>query len=86
MKLGLIGDIQGHPLQSAIESAIRKRLIDVYADGTFRPDAAVTREELARTLLVNAMVRQTLAATPKFADVSGDLARFAEAVTAKGSW
>jgi serine protease AprX len=80
-----IADIQGHPLQSAIESAIRKRLIDVYADGTFRPDAAVTREELTRTLMADAMVRQALGPTPKFADVSGDLARFAEAVTAKGS-
>jgi serine protease AprX len=81
----MIGDIQGHPLQSVIESAIRKRLIDVYADGSFRPDSQVTREEFARTLMADAMVRQTLGATPKFADVTGDLSRFAEAVTAKGS-
>lgn len=80
-----IPDINGHAKQSAIESAIRSRLIDTYADGTFRPDASVTREELARSLVLNTSLRQTLGATPKFADVSGDLLGIAEAVTAKGS-
>jgi serine protease AprX len=80
-----IPDIASHPLRSAIESAIRKRLIDVYADGTFRPDNVVTREDLARTLQADTLLRQTIGATPKFADVSGDLLRIATAVTAKGS-
>lgn len=80
-----IPDIQGHSKQSAIESALRRRLIDIFADGTFRPEDPVSREELARTLSVNTNLRQALGATPKFADVSGDLLGIAEAVTAKGS-
>ncbi|HEV8590663.1 MAG TPA: S8 family serine peptidase, partial [Pyrinomonadaceae bacterium] len=80
-----IADIQGDPLQSLIEAAIRQRLIDTYPDGTFRPNSAVTREDLARSLALNTNLRQALGSTPKFADVSGDLGRIAEAVTAKGS-
>ena len=49
------------------------------------PDALVTREDFARTLALNAPVRQLLAATPKFTDVSSDFRPFAEAVTARGS-
>ena len=80
-----IADIADHPQRSAIESALRKRLVDTYADGTFRPDATVTRADLAGSLQVNTLLRQTLGAAPKFTDVSGDLARIAEGVTAKGS-
>jgi serine protease AprX len=83
--LPAIPDIEGHPKQPAIESALLKRLIDTYADGTFRPDSTVSREELARTLSVNTSLRQTLGATPKFGDVSGDLLGIAEAVTSRGS-
>lgn len=80
-----IADIQGHPLQAVIENAIRRRLIDIYADGTFRPNAIATRDDLARSLVLSTNLRQSLAPSPKFSDVSGDLARIAEAVTAKGS-
>jgi len=80
-----IADIQGDPLQSDIEFALKNRLIDTYADGTFRPNSTVTREDLARSLVLNTPMRQTVAASPKFTDVSGDLERIAEAVTAKGS-
>ena len=83
--LPYIADIQGDPLQSDIEFALKNRLIDTYADGTFRPSSAVTREDLARSLVLNTPMRQTLAASPRFTDVSGDLERIAEAVTAKGS-
>ena len=83
--LPTIGDIQGHPLQSQIEDALRSRLIDTFADGTFRPDQTVTREDLARTLTLDTPIRQTLGATAKFSDVSGDLERIAEGITAKGS-
>ena len=72
-------------MQAAIETAIKSRLIDIYADGTFRPDATVTREDLARSLVLNTELRQSLGASPKFTDVSGDLLRITEAVTAKGS-
>jgi serine protease AprX len=80
-----IADINGHPLQADIEAAIKNRLIDVYADGTFRPDTVVSREDFARSLLLNTSVRQSLGATAKFTDVSGDLRNIAEALTAKGS-
>jgi serine protease AprX len=80
-----IADINGHAQQAAIEAAIKNRVIDVYADGTFRPDQTVSREDLARSLALNSALRQSLGATPKFTDVTGDLLNIAEAVTAKGS-
>lgn len=83
--LPVIPDISGHPQQAAIEAAIKNRVIDIYADGTFRPDATVTREDLARSLILNAPVRQSISTTPRFSDVSGEMARIAEAVTSKGS-
>lgn len=80
-----ISDIVGHSLQSQIELALKNRLIDTYADGTFRPNSIVSREELARSLALNTSLRQSVAAAPKFNDVSGDLLGIAESVTAKGS-
>jgi serine protease AprX len=79
-----IADIQGDPQQADIEFALKNRFIDTYADGTFRPGQTVTREDLARSLMLNGSVRQSLGATAKFGDVIGDLARIAEAITAKG--
>jgi len=83
--LPTIADINGHPQQTGIEAAIKSRLIDTLADGTFRPDTLVRRGDFARTLVSNTSLRQSLGATAKFTDVSGDLARIAEAITAKGS-
>ena len=80
-----IADIAGHSLQTEIETALKNRLIDTYADGTFRPDATLSREEFARSLALNTSLRQSLAATARFSDVSGDLLGIAEAVTSKGS-
>ncbi len=80
-----IADIQGIQNQTAIEFALKNRLIDTYADGTFRPDQTVTREDLARSLVLNSALRQTLGATAKFTDASGDLRNVVEAVTANGS-
>ena len=79
-----IPDIAGHPQQAQIEAALKNRVIDTYTDGTFRPNSTVTRQDLARSLMLNAPVRQSLASTPRFTDVSGDLARIAEAVTSSG--
>ncbi|HEY8562999.1 MAG TPA: S8 family serine peptidase [Pyrinomonadaceae bacterium] len=79
-----ISDIEGHARQAEIEAALKNRLIDTFADGKFYPEKLVTRADLAQSFALNAPVRQTLGANPKFADVSGDLARIAEAVTAKG--
>jgi len=83
--LPAIADIQGHPQQAAIEAALKSRVIDTFADGTFRPDSTVTREDLARSLALNTSLRQTLGATPKFNDVSADLRLFAEYSIARGS-
>ena len=83
--LPTIADIQGNSQQQQIEFALKNRLIDIYADGTFKPNSTVTREDLARSLVLNTPLRQSIAATPKFCDVTGDLARIAEAITSKGS-
>ncbi len=83
--LPTIADLNGNTAQAEIETAIKRRLIDTYSDGTFRPDAIVTREDFARTLLINTGLRQNVGATAKFADVSGDLLGIAQAVTANGS-
>lgn len=83
--LPTITDIQGHPKQAAIEAAIKLRLVDTFADGTFAPDSTVTRGDLARSLALNTSLRQALGSAAKFTDVSGDLRLFAEFATAKGS-
>ncbi|MDQ1523024.1 MAG: serine protease AprX [Pyrinomonadaceae bacterium] len=83
--LAPIFDIQGHTLQEQIETALKNRRIDTFNDGTFRPDANVTREDFARTIFLNTPVRQTVSAASKFTDVSGDLAALAESLTTSGS-
>jgi serine protease AprX len=83
--LAPIADIQGHPAQAQIEGALKNRMMDTFADGTFRPELAVTRGDLAKLLALNTALRQSLAAAPRFTDVSGELAAIAEAVTASGS-
>ena len=80
-----IADISGHAAESQIQNAVINRQMDIFSDGSFHPDANVTRGDFARLLVLNTPVRQSRFATPKFADVSGDLAAIAEAVTAKGS-
>ncbi|MEK7854926.1 MAG: S-layer homology domain-containing protein, partial [Acidobacteriota bacterium] len=83
--LPVIADINGNPNQAAIEAAIKNRYVDVYADGLFRPSSLVNREDLVRSLMLNTSLRQTIGATAKFSDISGDLLNLAEASTAKGS-
>lgn len=80
-----IPDIAGHAQQAQIEAALKSRVIDIYADGSFRPDETVTRGDLARSLALNTPLRQSISTSPKFGDVSGDLARIADAVTSSGS-
>ncbi len=83
--LALVPDIQGHTAQAKIENALKNRQMDTYSDGTFRPNSNVTRGDFARLLVFNTPLRQTLSATQRFNDVSGDLAAIAEAVAANGS-
>jgi serine protease AprX len=83
--LAPVADIQGHPLRADIELALQSRYMDTFPDGTFRPDAAVTRGDLASLLSLNTALRQSLADAPPFTDVSGPSEAMAEAVTASGS-
>ena len=80
-----VADIQAHAAETAIRNALLNRRIDLLSDGTFQPDANVTRADFARVLSLNAPLRQSLGATARFTDVSGDLASIAEAITTKGS-
>jgi hypothetical protein len=79
-----ITDIGGHRLQADIEFALKNRLIDVEADGNFHPEHTVTREDFARALVLNSASRQSLAASPRFSDVSADFSRIADSVAANG--
>jgi serine protease AprX len=95
--LNPVADIQGHPAQAQIETVLKNRMMDVFADNTFRPNESVTRADLALLLYLNTPLRQSLGAAPRFGDLSsipvvgigtGDQplsAAIAEAVTAKGS-
>ncbi|HEY0081675.1 MAG TPA: S8 family serine peptidase [Pyrinomonadaceae bacterium] len=83
--LAPIFDIQGHSLREQIETALKNRRLDTFTDGSFRPDANVTREDFARSLLLNMPVRQSVLPASRFTDVSGDLAALAESVTTSGS-
>lgn len=83
--LAPIADIQGHPAQAQIETVLKNRQMDTFADGTFRPDTALTRGDFAQLLYMNTALRQSVGSAPKFADVTPDLAPIAEAVTANGS-
>jgi serine protease AprX len=80
-----ITDIQDHAAKGEIELAVLNRRIDVFADNSFQPDAVVTREEFARALALNTPLRQSVGATVRFTDVTGEMAAIAEAVTSKGS-
>ncbi|HST54178.1 MAG TPA: S8 family serine peptidase [Pyrinomonadaceae bacterium] len=83
--LAPVADIQGHPAQSEIETVLKNRQMDTEADGLFHPDDALTRGDFAQLLYINTALRQTVGASPKFADVSPELAPVAEAATASGS-
>ncbi|TRW49858.1 S8 family serine peptidase [Aliidiomarina halalkaliphila] len=53
-----VDDIEGHPLQGAIEYAISRRLVDGLNNGRFRPNANLQRQQLAEYLVMGAAVRQ----------------------------
>jgi serine protease AprX len=55
-----LNDIAGHGARQAIEFAIANRLMDGYADGSFRPDQILKRSEMAQYLTMGASVRQHL--------------------------
>jgi len=80
-----VPDITGRPDEQLLRDTLVLRRMDTLSNGLFRPNQNVTRADFARTLALNTPLRQTLAATPRFTDVSGSLIGIAEAVTANGS-
>jgi serine protease AprX len=80
-----VPDIAGRPDEQLLTNTLVLRRMDTLSNGLFRPNQNVTRADFARTLALNTPLRQTLAATPRFSDVSGGLVGIAEAVTANGS-
>ncbi|MDP4163637.1 MAG: S8 family serine peptidase [Bacillota bacterium] len=54
-----LNDITDHPAASAIQMAINERLMDGYADGSFKPDQYLLRKEMARYLVMGAGIRQS---------------------------
>lgn len=76
-------DISGNPAASAIQMAVSERLIDGYADGSFKPKQYLTRSELARYLVMGTGIRQSQSGSIK--DVSVADLPFAKAVVSKGA-
>jgi serine protease AprX len=83
--LAPVADIQGDPSQSEINFVLTNRMMDTLSDGLFHPSSFVTRSDFAQALVMNTALRQSLAATPIFTDVTGAQEAIAEAVTANGS-
>lgn len=80
-----VTDISGHAAEAAIAMGIQNRLFDSYSNGTFKPDALLTRADLAKYLVMGAEIRQNVPNNPSFKDVSLADRSYAEAVTAKGA-
>ena len=80
-----LNDISGHPAAEAIKMGVSERLFDGFSNGAFKPDALLTRAELAKYLVMGAEIKQSLPAAPSFSDVSGADLPFVEAATAKGA-
>lgn len=53
-----VDDIEGHPLQNAIEFAVSERLVDGLNNGKFQPDRAILRQDLSQYLVMGAAIRQ----------------------------
>ena len=83
--LPVIPDIQNSPAKDDITLALQSRLMDVDANGNFKPQNTVLRGDFAKTLWLNTELRQRLGSSAKFTDVSGDFGAIAEYVTNNGS-
>ncbi|MDG0792381.1 X2-like carbohydrate binding domain-containing protein [Cohnella ginsengisoli] len=62
-----LSDMTGHWAKSAVERAVTLGIVTGYPDGTFRPDANVTRQEIA-AILIRSLPVDTGAAPPAFRD------------------
>ncbi len=62
-----LGDISGHWAETNIKQAVGMHIVGGYPDGSFKPNAAVTRAEFA-VMLMNALKPQQEGAALAFAD------------------
>jgi serine protease AprX len=80
-----LNDITNHPAAEAIKIGVSERLFDGYSNGAFKPDALLTRAELAKYLVMGAEIKQSLPKATSLTDVLGADLPFVEAATAKGA-
>ncbi|WP_162341401.1 S-layer homology domain-containing protein [Paenibacillus paridis] len=76
----ILKDIAGHWAKAAIERGVTLGFINGYSDGTFRPNAQVTRAEFA-TMLVRALELKTNSGVITFKD-AGSIPKWAESYVA----
>ncbi|MEC0109726.1 InlB B-repeat-containing protein [Paenibacillus taichungensis] len=62
-------DVEGHWAKEVIQQAIRKGIVKGYADGSFKPDASITRAEFT-VMLMNTLHTEYTEATLSFTDRS----------------
>ena len=82
-----LSDIAGHPAEASVKLCVSLLLCDGRPGGTFGPDDALTRRNLAHYLTMGAGVRQSLpiSGAATFSDVAAADRAFAEAVAARGA-
>ena len=86
-----LNDIAAHPARTAIQHAVGRRLVDGLANGSFRPDNALTRGDLATYLVYAGSLRQRLPLPGQASSSGVDRTRypalypFAETVTSRGA-
>ncbi|WP_261132061.1 S8 family serine peptidase [Bacillus sp. Marseille-Q3570] len=81
-----LNDISGHPAEEAIKTGVSERLLDSNKNGDYKPDNALTRVDLAKSLTMGAGIRQNLPdGGSSFTDVAAVDAAYAEAVASDGA-
>lgn len=80
-----LNDIENHAAAEAIKIGVSERLFDGYSNGAFKPDALLTRAELAKYLVMGAEIKQSLPKAPSFTDILSEDIPFIEAAAAKGA-
>src|SRR5438067_840190 len=65
-------DIQGHAAEQAIRFALSNRMMDTFADNTFRLDSSVTRRDFARALSLNMPFGQSVGEIVNYTDALSD--------------
>lgn len=74
-------DVAGHPAEAAITAVTDARIMDGHFDGTFRPDALITRADVAlalvRVLGINELASDHAPVESKFRDVPAGHKAFA---------